>query len=402
MANEADPLVVIATILNEEGPTGVQTHFQTFRGYLNERARESILVTPFSAAKWMVYPIFAVRRFLDPLSGAASVWWYRHWHAVFLKFALKKVVARTPDCIIYAQCPLSALAALEARQSALQRVVMVVHYNSSQADEWKDKGKISADGKIACGIRRLESTTLPQLDGIVYVSNFMKAELERRTPRLARLSNAVIPNFCQPLSGTAHDAESLDIINVGTLEPRKNQRFLLEVVAYAKRQGKCYMLGLIGDGPDRSKLWRLARTLDIERQVKLLGNRPNAIQLMGRARLYAHSAFLENLPLALIEAMSCGLPILAPAVGGIPDLFEEGEAGYFWKLDDIPAAGELLIRTLDSARELKRMGAAGKERFRLKFDSRLVARRLHEFILGCREPAHAAPLPDAHVPVAER
>jgi len=84
--------------------------------------------------------------------------------------------------------------------------------------------------------------------------------------------------------------------------------------------------------------------------------------------------------LALIEAMACGLPILAPAVGGIPDLFENGEAGYFWKLDDVPAAGELLIRLLESADELARAARLAKVRFDTHYETERVAERLYAFM----------------------
>jgi glycosyltransferase involved in cell wall biosynthesis len=381
MTNDPDPVIVIATILNEHGPTGVQTHFHAFRRYLDENGRPSVLVTPFDAPKWLVYPVFGIRKVIDPVSGPGSVWWYRFWHAIFLRTALRTALSQTPNCVVYAQCPLSARAALKARQTSEQQVIMAVHFNGSQADEWFEKGKIGRNGIVARAIRTLESTVLPLLDGIVYVSRFMKRELESRIPRLEELSSAVIPNFCRPATEAAEKFERVDIINVGTLEPRKNQQFLLELLAYAKHRGRRYTLALVGDGPDRVKLERHARTLGIERQVRFVGHRPGAIQMMASARIYAHSAFLENMPLALIEAMASSLPILAPDVGGIPDIFQDGEGGYFWKLDDVPASGEILIRTLDNAAELKRLAAAAKARFDRHFEASHVACRLYAFIV---------------------
>jgi glycosyltransferase involved in cell wall biosynthesis len=380
--SDQGPLIVIATILNERGPTGVQTHFQALRGYLDECGQRSILVTPFSAPKFLVYPIFAVRRIIDPLSGVISVWWYRYWHSVFLSMALKRVLSKTRNCVVYAQCPPSAHAALEARRTVDQRVVMAVHFNGSQADEWSEKGRIGRDSLMASRIRALELAVLPSLDGIVYVSRYMKIQLEARIPSLKKLSNAVIPNFCRPMTGASKNMETVDVISVGSLEPRKNHGFILEVLAHAARQGRRYTLALIGDGPDRVSLERHARALGIEGQVRFLGNRPGAIEFMGSARLYVHSAFMENLPLAIIEAMASGLPILAPAVGGIPDLFGEGEEGFFWKLDDVPAAAELLIRTLEDASGLERMSNAARARFDGRFDEATVARRLYAFIVS--------------------
>jgi glycosyltransferase involved in cell wall biosynthesis len=375
------PTLIIATILAEEGTSGVQTHFNQLRAHLNGRGGRVVLITPFNAPRFLVYPVFAVRKLLDPLSGAASVWWYRHWHGVFLKMALRKALARNPDSVVYAQCPLSARAALEVRRSSRQGVVMIVHFNGSQADEWCDLRGIARNGLLARRIRAMEARMLPSLDGIVHVSRYMKKELETRIPALRNIRNDVIPNFCRATMAPAAVQEPVDVISVGTLEPRKNQRFLLEVIAHAMRQGKRYTLALAGSGQDRAALEQLASDLGIAGQVAFLGHRPNAIEIMGSAKVYAHSALLENLPLALIEAMACGLPILAPAVGGIPDLFEAGEGGLFWDLRDVAGAGELLIRLLEDGTERKRMAAAAKRRFDERFAASQVADRLYAFIL---------------------
>lgn len=386
---KATSAIVIATLLNPEGPTGVQSHFNAFSRHLRATGRTAVLVTPYDAPRALVYPTFAVRRLLDKVSGTASVWWYRHWHEFFLTWALKRTLARLPGSAIYAQCPLSARAALAVRQ-ARQAVVMVVHFNRSQADEWSEKGRIRADGLLARRIRTMEAKILPKLDGIVYVSRFMKSELEHRSAALRSVNNAVIPNFCSA-PPTAHCGISADIINVGTLEPRKNQAFLLEALAHAHADGHRYTLVLVGDGPDRGRLERLAIRLGIADDVRFAGAQPRAVDWMPSARLYAHAATVENLPLALIEAMACGLPIIAPAVGGIPDLIDEGRNGVFWTLENPRAGADLLIRLLGDPPSLKALADGGRVRFQTEFETSRVAARLEAFILACgRAPAEPA------------
>jgi glycosyltransferase involved in cell wall biosynthesis len=384
VTHQSQPVIVIATILSEVGTSGVQTHFNQLRAHLDSHGHPSVLVTPFDAPKALVYPIFAVRRILDAASGAASVWWYRHWHGVFLKMALRKALASNENSVVYAQCPLSARVALDVRGADGPRVVMIVHFNGSQADEWADMRGIARQGFLARRIRAMEARILPSLDGIVHVSRYMKERLEARIPMLRTVRNDVIPNFCRTPPPQVQGLEPVDVISVGTLEPRKNQRFLLEVIAYAKRQGKRYTLALAGSGQDRNTLERLARDLGIADQVAFLGHRPNAIEIMNSAKVYAHSALLENLPLALIEAMASGLPILAPAVGGIPDLFENGDAGLFWDLNDPAGSGDLLIRVLEHSAERERMAAAAIRTFEERFAASRVADRLYAFIV---EPA---------------
>jgi len=389
MSSDAQAAVFIATLLHEQGQTGVQTHFNTFRRHLEESGRDARVVTPFDSPRSLVHPVFAMRRLIDPFSGAASVWWYRHWHTVFLKLALKRLLSKGERCVVYAQCPLSARAALDARVHRRQRVIMAVHFNGSQAEEWSEKGKIGRMGPMARGILRLEDKTLTALDGIVYVSRFMKELLEQRIPALRQISNAVIPNFCHQAPLEDGQAEPVDIISVGTLEPRKNQQFLLHVLAEAARHGRRYSLALVGNGPDRHALERLAQRLDIACQVRFLGYRKNAVERMRSAKLYAHCATVENLPLAVIEAMSCALPVLAPAVGGIPDLIEEGRQGFFWSTDSIEPAARLLIRLMEDCEIRQRLGAAALTRFNSHFSAERVAHRLADFVVGSQQATHA-------------
>jgi glycosyltransferase involved in cell wall biosynthesis len=379
MAKMLDMPVLIATLLHEHGPTGVQSHFNTFRGYLERSGGQVSVVTPFLRWRWCAFPLFALRRLLDPVSSSAGTWWYRHWHAVFVRLELQRRLLNGAPCILYVQCPLAAHVALAARSNPNQRVVLVVHFNGSQAYEWSEKGKISAGGALARAILRFEAQELPKVDGIVYVSRYMKAVLEQRIPALRPVANAVIPNFCNhPAEAAA--GEPVDIINIGTLEPRKNQEFLLRVVAAASAMGRHYSLAFIGDGPDRARLQQLAGALNVGGQIRFLGYQPGAAQYLRTAKLYAHSATVENLPIAIIEAMACGLPVLAAAVGGIPDLFENGRQGFFWQLDSPQEGARILISVLEDSRLRAALGAAGKQRFEEQFSVSRVAQQLARFL----------------------
>jgi len=146
------PSLVIATILREEGTTGVQTHVQQLRASLAGSGTAVILLTPFSWAKPLTYPVFGARLVLERVSNAASVWWYRHWHEVFLRNALRRELARLGDCVVYAQGPVEARAALRARRGPHQRVVMAVHFRISQADEYAEPGReLKRGGRVFRG-----------------------------------------------------------------------------------------------------------------------------------------------------------------------------------------------------------------------------------------------------------
>ena len=162
--------VVVASLLRPTGATGVQTHIREFIEYLDREQVPATLVTPFSWGGPLQVPAFGPRLLIDPLSSGASIRWHRFWHSKFLRKALEHILRDLDDTIVYAHCPVSAKAALDARRHAGQRVIMAVHYSVSQADEWAGKGKISYGGSTFRGIRELEKETLPRLDGIVFVS----------------------------------------------------------------------------------------------------------------------------------------------------------------------------------------------------------------------------------------
>lgn len=368
--------VVIASMMREHGETGVQTHVRAVRDWLASHGWEVSLVTPFSCPRWLVYPVFAARRLIDRISKPASVWWYRHWHAVFLRQALRSRLRAGVPCTVYAQCPLSADAALSARASSSQKVVMVVHFNISQADEWADKGMVRRDGGFYKSMQAFEAEVLPRVDALIYVSDFMRRELERRIHSLSKVPFHVIPNFLVDPGEPVCGAAQTDLITVGTLEYRKNQRYALEILHAAKQLGRSLTLTVVGDGPDRSMLEKRAVELGIDEQVHFAGFVSHAATLMPAHRACLHVAYMENLPLTLIEALSRGLPVFAPAAGGMPEVFEDGIQGRLIPLDDAIGAAKLIFQWLDSEEKLKTIRSLARHRFLDRFEADRVATQL--------------------------
>src|SRR5262249_40498329 len=274
LPGEASLPVVIATILREEGNTGVQTHVRQLRLYLKERGTPTTLVTPFSWGTALTVPVFGFRLALERCSGAASVAWYRHWHEVFLRNALRRSLAEAGPCVVYAQCPLSARAALRARQGPHQRVVQAVHFRISQADEWADKGMIARDGIVFRRIRRLERVVLPRVDGLMYVSDWARTALIGWLPEASAVPSTVIDTFGSPLSAGPGGEPLADLVTMGHLEPVKNHRYMLEVLAEAARTGRRYTLDVYGEGPLRGDLLRQSAALGLDGQVRFRGFDP--------------------------------------------------------------------------------------------------------------------------------
>jgi glycosyltransferase involved in cell wall biosynthesis len=307
--------------------------------------------------------------------------WYRYWHYVFLKQALEREMRNATRRVVYAQCALAAKAALEARTGSDQKVVAVIHSDGSQADEWVDKKMLKTGSGLYRSIIRTEQQVLPSVDGIVYVSEAARAGMAKYVDGIDRLPSVIVPNFISvEYPGRNVPTEHRDLVMVGGLEIHKNHEYLLRVIAEANRRGSRYTLDLIGDGPCKRALEKLTGELGLKEQVRFLGSRSDVRELLPGYRAYVHTSQRESLCMAIIEAMACGLPVIAGAIGGIPELFEPGREGLFWPLDDPDQAAAVLVGLLEDQQAAEKLGAAGRSRFEQSFDSAVAGPVLEDFL----------------------
>jgi glycosyltransferase involved in cell wall biosynthesis len=375
--------LVVSTMLRPQGNTGVHTHFQQFLKYLSTDATATAtLVTPFSWGGPLYLPVFGVRHALSRVSGSADVFWHQYWHGVFLRRALRDQLAGLGDCVIYAQDPPTVRAALAARRDRRQQVVLAVHFRISEAEEWADKGMISRDSRMFRNIQQVEREVIPCVDRLVYVPNWAKEALLGWLPEAAAVPSAVIGNFVAPWHRAGVEARHGDLVTVGGLEPVKNHRFLLHVLAAAKQAGHALTLDIFGDGPLRGELQQLARGLDLAEQVRFRGFQRGVRDFLPGYRAYVHASYSESSSLAIMEAMDAGLPIVAAPIGPLAELVDDGVEGRFWSLEDPAQAAGVLLELLADGPVRRKAARAARERFERDFNAAVIAPRLKSFVLG--------------------
>jgi glycosyltransferase involved in cell wall biosynthesis len=382
--------IIIATIFPEDGTTGVHTHFRQLRRFIEPRGIKVSVDTPFSWGRLLTYPVFAPRLLLKYVHPSASVLWYRHWHELFLYRALRRDLAKIDNCVVYAQGPLEAKAALRARTGPQQRVVMAVHFRTSQADEHAEPGReLRRDDAFFRAIRKMERDVILRLDGIVYVARWAQDALMSWLPEAASVPSIIVANFVDPMPAKEGQSLIADIVTTGRLDDRKNHRFLLEVLAEAKKTGHRLTLDIFGEGPRRRDLERWITELGLDGQVNLRGYRRDVRNFLPRYRVYAHAAYGEVSPLAVIEALAAGLPVLAPGIGPIAEICDDGVEGRFWPLDNPVKATSILLEILGSEPVRLKAATAAKERFHRDYDASVLGPRLASFLLGI-SPTSAA------------
>ena len=108
------PNIIIATIQTPRGVTGLNTHIDQVKRFMEADGIEVTVVTPLSRYRALALLIFALRKLIDPVNGALGVWWFYRCRAMFLRLALSRILRRGRQNVIYAQCLVSAQAALRA------------------------------------------------------------------------------------------------------------------------------------------------------------------------------------------------------------------------------------------------------------------------------------------------
>lgn len=385
--------LIVVSMLDGKGPTGVETHFNQVIARARGFDIDASLVCPYPAQRLWASAARVARRGVSRLdrerAGIMDAWIQCKVIESKLVRVVTQAQARGRSVTLYAQDPLSALVALRIKERFDCRVVLVVHYNVSVADELVMKGEAERHGPLWRFALRTELAALPRVDMLIFVSQFMRRVVMERLPQLADVRHAVIHNFIgEPSPPEPRVSYDADLIAIGTLEPRKNQAFLLRVLARAKERGRRYTLTLVGNGPDGPSLAALARELGVDDQVRFMGFQKNAARLIARHRVLVHAARVESMGIVLVEAMAAGRPVLAPAVGGIAEVFDDRIEGFHWPLDDVDAAAALLVEVLSDEALYARLAQAALQRYRTGFDSDILVSHWLTALLGSHGPNH--------------
>jgi glycosyltransferase involved in cell wall biosynthesis len=147
---------------------------------------------------------------------------------------------------------------------------------------------------------------------------------------------------------------------VGRLEPQKNPMLLVR--AFETLNDPRAHLLLLGEGTLCGALTEYVRTHGLEQQVHLLGKRPDVVEHLAASDVFVLASNWEGNPLAVMEAMAAGLPVIGTAVGGVPELVESGVHGILVAPEDPGALAGAMRRLLDQPQTRLAMGEAARSR----------------------------------------
>jgi len=170
-------------------------------------------------------------------------------------------------------------------------------------------------------------------------------------------------------------ADEVAIAAVGALTPRKGHRVLIEALAIARERGaKVELRCLIaGAGRLRDELEALARDRGCADQVRMLGALEDPLTLLAAADIFVMPSLNEGLGVAALEAMAMGLPVVASAVGGLPEVVADGDSGILFKTGDAAVLATAVIDLATNTTRRIAMGAAARERAVAQFSVEAMA-----------------------------
>ncbi|MDR1945575.1 MAG: glycosyltransferase [Desulfovibrio sp.] len=191
------------------------------------------------------------------------------------------------------------------------------------------------------------------------VRDILKQKIRIPGHRVFYIPNGVDTEYFRPPDA---EAERPSVLCTARLAPVKNHALLLEAFARVLRDRPDAELHLAGDGVLREKILEMSRRTPLRGKVFLHGNCRNVRELLHKAQLFVLASDNEGTPNAVLEAMSCALPVLATNVGGNAEAVLHERTGLLFPAGDPAAAADGMLRMLNDAGERARFGRAGRER----------------------------------------
>lgn len=221
-------------------------------------------------------------------------------------------------------------------------------------------------------------------DRVVAVSddaaNLCLADSRLPRQRVARIWNGIDLSRFQ-FRGPAADPIA---ISVARLSPEKDFPTLVRAVALAAEVVPELKLKIVGEGPDRQRIEQTIRETGQEARVELLGERQDIPDLLATAGFFATATLTEGISLTLLEAMACGLPVVATHVGGNPEIVQEDTTGFLVPAANVEALAAALVRMVQSSGRWSELGLKGRQRVEQHFSNTQMVRnyeRLYESLL---------------------
>lgn len=243
--------------------------------------------------------------------------------------------------------------------------------------EWLDAKSLRfIDAVVLVNKGMLDNPRLKKVRGVKFhiVNNGIPLDqsTDLTIQRFDALDKTII-EFCQ---------RGYTIGSIGRLSKEKGYDFLIEALARLVKDCVDARLVIIGEGPERVCLEKLAEELGIADCVLLPGYREDAKRYLPLFSIFVLPSLTEGLPMTLLEAMHAGVPIVATRVGGVPDALDDGEAGALVKARDSGALAKAIGSLAKDPSLASRLVEKAYDRVEECYSSERMAKEYLELYIG--------------------
>jgi N-acetyl-alpha-D-glucosaminyl L-malate synthase BshA len=235
--------------------------------------------------------------------------------------------------------------------------------------------------------------SIEKSDAVTAVSEYLKDETYKAFG-CTGCEVEVIHNFIDPALFTrdAHPSPFPDavaagkrvLMHISNFRAVKRVRDVVRVFAKVRAEVPS-MLVMVGDGPERVEAEDEARDLGVQADVRFLGKIDSVAPLLAGADLFLLPSQSESFGLSALEALACGVPVVASRVGGVPEVVRHGETGWLCDLGDVDAMAAAAIQVLSDQARWQAASDAAAADARARFAERDVVAQyeaLYERTLG--------------------
>jgi glycosyltransferase involved in cell wall biosynthesis len=178
---------------------------------------------------------------------------------------------------------------------------------------------------------------------------------------------------------TTEQPEEIEILYVGSLYALKGVPFLIQAIAYVRKNKTKANLTIVGEGSQKNALIALTKAFQIDKHVKFEGFVPNSDmpKYYNRCDIFCFPTLGEPFGKAVIEAMACRKPVIATKVGGNTEIIQDGVNGILVPPANSEALAAEIIRLINDAQERRRIGGAAREAAINRFSWDKIGEKYH-------------------------